>query len=241
MTTPPIDTSTTLVVSEVFGVTVQGEGPSCGRRASFIRLGGCNLSCTWCDTPYTWDASRFDLRTELTRTPVIDLAAHALHGDPGLVVITGGEPLLHQHQPGWAALLHLLNAGGADVEIETNGTIAPSALTTTGATRLNVSPKLPHAGDPETARIRPNQLAALNATGRASFKFVCRDAADVDHVTAYTAAWGIPPARVWVMPEGTTRSALHDHLTAIADPAITAGFNLTTRLHVHAWGDERGR
>ena len=43
----------TLVVAEVFGPTVQGEGPSAGRRASFIRLGGCNLHCDWCDTKFT--------------------------------------------------------------------------------------------------------------------------------------------------------------------------------------------
>ncbi|MDN3056863.1 radical SAM protein [Streptomyces sp. SRF1] len=241
MTTTPPDTSTALVAAEVFGPTVQGEGPSCGRRAAFIRLGGCNLACTWCDTPYTWDARRFDLRAELTRTPVTDLAARALEGAPGLVVITGGEPLLHQHQPGWTALLHLLTAGGAEIEIETNGTIAPAPITATAATRFNVSPKLPHAGDTEPARIRPAQLAALNATGRAAFKFVCRMPADVDQVAAYTAAWGVPAARVWVMPEGTTTAALNAHLAAIANPAIKAGFNITTRLHVHAWGDERGR
>lgn len=41
-----------LLVSEVFGPTVQGEGKHCGRIAAFVRLGGCNLHCRWCDTPY---------------------------------------------------------------------------------------------------------------------------------------------------------------------------------------------
>ena len=40
-------------VSEVFGPTLQGEGPHAGRPCHFIRLGGCNLSCSWCDTPYS--------------------------------------------------------------------------------------------------------------------------------------------------------------------------------------------
>ena len=49
-----------LVVAEVFGPTFQGEGPSTGQRAGFVRLGRCNLDCSWCDTPYTWDWERFD-------------------------------------------------------------------------------------------------------------------------------------------------------------------------------------
>lgn len=234
-------TTATLVVAEVFGPTVQGEGPSLGRRASFIRLGGCNLSCTWCDTPYTWDADRFDLRTELARVPVDQLAVRTLAGGPGLVVITGGEPLLHQTQPGWDALLDTLTAADVDIEVETNGTRAPTAATTCAVTRFNVSPKLAHAGDPEPARISPGVIAELRTTGKAVFKFVCRTPADVEETGRYTTAWRIPPSRVWVMPEGTTPATLGEHLAAIADPAIAAGFNVTTRLHVLAWGDERAR
>lgn len=231
----------TLVVAEVFGPTVQGEGFSLGRRASFIRLGGCDLHCTWCDTPYTWDASRHDLRAELTRLPAHELAERALRGDPGIVVITGGEPLLHQLQPGWAALLAHLTAAGVEIEVETNGTIAPTAVTAAAVHRFNVSPKLAHAGDPEGRRIRPDAIAALHATGRACFKFVCATPGDVEEAAAHTAAWGLPPHAVWVMPEGTDPGTLDAHLHAIADPAIRRGFNLTTRLHVHAWGDERAR
>lgn len=230
-----------LVVAEVFGPTVQGEGPSTGRRASFIRLGGCNLHCTWCDTPYTWDASRHDLRTELTRRPVADLVKRVLRDDPRMVVITGGEPLLHQRQRGWPDLLDALKAAGVDIEVETNGTIAPTTASAAAVTRFNVSPKLAHAGDSEDTRIRPQVIKALHATGRAAFKFVCATGRDVDEVAAHATAWGLPPSVVWVMPEGDDSATLGAHLAAIADPAISHGFNLTTRLHIHAWGDQRER
>ncbi|MGK5639413.1 7-carboxy-7-deazaguanine synthase QueE [Streptomyces sp. URMC 126] len=231
----------TLVCAETFGPTVQGEGPSLGRRAGFVRLGGCNLHCRWCDTPYTWDASRFDLHRELIRTPVTDIAARALAGDPALVVITGGEPLLHQRQSGWAQLLRLLTEAAVDIEVETNGTIAPRRMTVGAVTRFNVSPKLPHAGDPESARIRPAALAVFGGTKHAIFKFVCRTASDVRRVAACTAAWDVTPDRVWIMPEGRTPAELDRHLAELADPAIASGFNVTTRLHIHVWGDERGR
>lgn len=61
-----------LVVSEVFGPTHQGEGPHAGQLCAFVRLMGCNLSCSWCDTPYTWDASRYDLKAEGHRMTVED-------------------------------------------------------------------------------------------------------------------------------------------------------------------------
>ncbi|MGX1301358.1 7-carboxy-7-deazaguanine synthase [Streptomyces albogriseolus] len=236
-----VDTTDTLVVREVFGPSVQGEGPSTGRRCSCIRLGGCNLACGWCDTPETWDASRFDLRQTLTRRPVAEILTRALEGDPGMVFITGGEPLLHQHQDGWRSLLGGLILAGTEIEVETNGTQAPTVHTARWVTRFNVSPKLAHAGDPPEKRIRPGALYALLETRKAVFKFVVRDLADVHEVQAFTAAHGIPPHLVWVMPEGTDTATLSTRWGEIADPAIAAGFNLSHRLHVAIWGDEKGR
>lgn len=241
MTSTSTATADTLVVSEVFGPTVQGEGPSLGRRAGFIRLGGCDLGCTWCDAAYTWDAGRFSLRDELERWPVERIVEQALVGDPGLVVITGGEPLLHQDQPAWPVLLRRLLSARVEIEVETNGTRSPSGATRFAVTRFNVSPKLAHAGDPESARINPGVLEAFCRTGKAVFKFVCRDAGDVVEVSDLVHRYAIPPRTVWIMPEGVTRQAINDHLALVPDTAIAAGFNVTTRLHILAWGDERGR
>ena len=86
----------TLVVSEVFGPTLQGEGPSAGQRAGFVRLGRCSLSCSWCDTPYSWDWKRYDPAVELRELPVGEVAASIRAMDVPMVVVTGGEPLLQQ-------------------------------------------------------------------------------------------------------------------------------------------------
>jgi 7-carboxy-7-deazaguanine synthase len=231
----------TLVVSEVFGPTIQGEGPGLGRRAGFIRLMGCNLHCSWCDTPYTWNATRFDLRIEGNRRPVTDIVDRALQGNPVTVVITGGEPLLHQHQPGWTAMLKQLTDAGVDIEVETNGTVEPDAETIAHVTRFNVSPKLAHGGDSFKARYRPDVLAMFRDTGRAVFKFVCQDPGDITEVVELAYNAEIPRYLVWIMPMGVTPAAVTTHLKILADPAITAGFNLTTRLHVLCWSDERGR
>lgn len=241
MTSTTTPTGVTLVVAEVFGPTYQGEGPSAGQRASFIRTGGCNLTCVWCDSAFTWDADQHDLRAELTRTPVVDvLAAVDAYATP-IVVVTGGEPLLHQAQEGWGHLLNGLARRGKRVEVETNGTVAPTRLTTMRVAQFNVSPKLANSGEPEERRIRPDVLRELAGTGRAVFKFVCTGTDDVDEAAAIVSAHNLPPAKTWIMPEGVTPDAVLGTLQNIAERALAHRFNLTPRLHTLIWGDERGR
>lgn len=231
----------TLLVAEVFGPTIQGEGPSLGRRCSFLRLGACNLACTWCDTPYTWDRSRYDLRTELAPMSVdAILDVIAPHGTRRLV-ITGGEPLLQQHRPAWVHLLGRASEARIAVEVETNGTKIPAAHTVQAVAQFNVSPKLAHSGDPRSARVVLPALRALVATGKASWKFVARYPDDLDEVQEIVDQADIDPDRVWIMPEGTDGRSLRQHLTQLADPVIARGWNITTRLHTLIWGEERGR
>lgn len=93
-----------LVVSEIVPSTVVGDGPLAGWRCAMIRLGGCNLACTWCDVPYSWDGSRTDLQVTLNRRLVHNIVEDALVSSPRLVIITGGEPLLQERSPGPEAL-----------------------------------------------------------------------------------------------------------------------------------------
>ncbi len=226
-----------LVVSEVFGPTVQGEGPSLGRRAGFVRLGRCNLACTFCDTPYTWDWSRFDPATELTARAVDDIAAEVEAMAVPLVVITGGEPLLQQGR--LAPLLARLRAGGHRIEVETAGTIAPSGDVADLVDGFNVSPKLATSGNPLDRRYRPDVLRAFQATGRAAFKFVATGPADLDEIQAMVDECGLTD--VWVMPEGADAATVRERGAELADAVLARGWQLTTRLHVLLWGDERGR
>jgi 7-cyano-7-deazaguanosine (preQ0) biosynthesis protein QueE len=227
----------TLVVSEVFGPTVQGEGPSLGRRAAFLRLGRCNLDCTWCDTPFTWDWDRYDPATELHERSVDSVVEEIVPMGVDRVVVTGGEPLLQQRR-----MLPFLEAAaqrGWAVEVETNGTLAPTPDTARLVTQFNVSPKLANSGVAPERAIDADALAALRASGKAAFKFVATSEADLDEVQALVDAHGLDP--VWIMPEGVTPDAVLAGGRALADAVTARGWHLTTRLHVLLWGDERGR
>lgn len=234
-----------LVISEIFGPTVQGEGPAAGRRAVFVRLGGCNLSCSWCDTPYTWDGSRYSLRRELTRRTLKEVIADVRGRDAELVVVTGGEPLLQQGGGyGLADLAGILAASGAEVHAETNGTIMPGSLLAEAVRLFAVSPKLEHSGMKRDRAIRWPVLRTfgdLARRGRAVLKVVCRDLGDLADAGAIAVTAGFPRSSVWVMPEGTTAAAVTSGLRDLTEPALAMGFNVTGRQHVLTWGEERGR
>jgi 7-carboxy-7-deazaguanine synthase len=226
-----------LIVSEVFGPTFQGEGPSLGRRAGFVRLGRCNLDCTWCDTPYTWDWENYDPAVELRRTPVVDVVAQLEQMVPDLVVITGGEPLLQQR--GLVPLLTACADRGWPVEVETNGSLAPRPELVALVRQWNVSPKLANSGVSPEKRLRADALAALSGTGNAVFKFVAVTVEDLDEIATLVDAHDLSP--VWIMPEGTDPEALVARAKELAGPVLSRGWNFTPRLHVLLWGDERGR
>lgn len=231
----------TLPVSEQFGPTLQGEGPHAGQAVQFLRLMGCNLSCSWCDTPYTWDGTRFDLRAEGKPMEARDIIAALIPGVP--LVLSGGEPLLHQENP---ALMHVLayaRWSECMVHVETNGTILPADYVVPRVDVFAVSPKLAHAGlhrGKQDPRLHPGWPAVANTHRDSFLKVVVQTPEEVEWVAAWADRLGWRADHVWVMPEGTTTEVLLDRWPAIATAAAVYGINATQRLHVLAWGDVKG-
>ena len=202
-----------LIVAERFGSTWQGEGASRGRQALFVRLSRCNLACHYCDTPYTWDWTRFDPVSEAQRISVEQLAEWVLAHRTRLVVITGGEPLLQQ-QP-LDELTTILAEAGREVEIETNGTIPPRRALVETVRAFNVSPKLSSAGGARSSRVDVAALRAFVASGKARFKFVITDVSQLREVDELVAEFDME--EVWAMPEGVTTEAVIAGMRSIRD------------------------
>jgi organic radical activating enzyme len=91
--------------------TLQGEGAHTGTAAYFIRLGGCDVGCVWCDVKESWDANKHP------KVPVDNIVEEAKRQPGRLVVITGGEPLMHDLGP----LTKALHSQGFTINIETSG------------------------------------------------------------------------------------------------------------------------
>lgn len=228
---------TWLPVSEVFGPTFQGEGPHTGVRTGFVRLGLCNLSCEWCDTPYTWDESRFDVDKEAPLTHVTEVHDRLRRMVVDTVCVSGGEPLMHRSK------LEALMVPEWYWHAETNGTIAPPSWWAHHVQHTSVSPKI-NTRDPFKKRIKLPALRAWNElaqSGQAAFKFVASTPRDLDEVEFVVLLVGIDPAHVWVMPEGTTTAELVARHRELAPHVLARGFNTTTRLHTLLYEQERQR
>jgi len=230
--------------------SVQGEGPMRGMQRTFVRLSGCNLHCVWCDTAYTWNwrgspwrheqdrpgaPHKFDPTAEMTKRTVRETAALVRACGADALVISGGEPLLQRD--GVFALARELPE--SRIEIETNGTIAPSAALAARVALFVVSPKLAHAENDQLA-LRDEALAAFAANEAAVFKFVVRRPDDLEDVRAIVSRFDVPATRVWIMPEGVTSDVLQGRGRALIGDVIAAGWNYSDRLHIDLFGAKRG-
>lgn len=227
-----------IVVNEIFGPTLQGEGRSLGIPVMFLRLAGCNLACTWCDTPYSWDWQRYDPRAEMHPMNYEEIISRLEAAPLRLkhLVISGGEPLL-QRKALFGLCLKLRNLGWY-IEVETAGTISPNNKIL--ADQYNVSPKLFHSGNPEHKRIKPDVLKWFAESGRANFKFVVQNNGDWQEIDEMVAAYQIDPDDVYIMPEGTKTSILAARSSQLINEVIARGYHFTPRLHIALWGKRRG-
>lgn len=245
----------TLAVNEQFGPTFQGEGFSMGMPCYFLRLSGCNQHCIWCDTPYTWRFSsqwphngnkvynKMD-ETHMRNTQDIydDLIARAEKSNIRALVISGGEPMLQQKA--LSPLISALWEANWKIEVETAGTIIPN-LDLKGVPRVsqyNVSLKLPNSNNPRALSIVPDAIRGYKSMN-SYWKFVVMNLDDLFEINELVRQHSLPRHRVYIMPEGITAETLGSRLqdAAIVGEIIKRGYNLTTRLQILTYGNQRGK
>ena len=221
-------------IAEIF-YSVQGEGGLIGVPSVFVRTSGCNLRCSWCDTPYTsWQPEG----EELTPEEVIGRAgayAAARH-----VVLTGGEPMI---APGIADLAARFRARGLHVTFETAGTVfAPVECDL-----MSISPKLsnstpagPFRNQHERLRRQPNVIRELTSRYEYQLKFVITRPEDLTEAREVIAEAEAPPEKVILMPEGITAETLNERGIWVAELCKQYGYRFSPRLHGYLYGHTRG-
>jgi 7-carboxy-7-deazaguanine synthase len=222
-----------LKIAELF-YSLQGEGALVGVPSVFIRTSGCNLRCSWCDTPYTsWQPEGSEMSLEQILQYV---EAHpARH-----VVVTGGEPMM---LPDIVPLTASLRALGRHITMETAGTV----FRPVDCDLMSISPKLsnstpdgPWAAQHDRLRIQPETLVELMGRYQYQLKFVIAKPGDLEEVRPLLETLRADRERVILMPEGTGREVLSERSLWLAEICKDEGFRFSPRLHVDLYGNQRG-
>lgn len=240
--------TSTLFIADIFK-SIQGEGKNLGTPSVFLRLGICNLQCSWCDTPYTWKKGMTDYvaRTEswiLAKIKQLVAGTGIKH-----LVITGGEPLLQQKQ--LAPLLRRPLFRSMNLEFETNGSMpllpemkklmAERAEQGLAPIHFTISPKLADSGNrPYAVQPYPNAVVKFVYVGKKSEKLI------LEAVKKIKKSYGASPTSgststpaVYIMPEGVTVKSMEKKYPDIVRFCIRNGFRCTPRLHIYLFGNTR--
>ncbi len=235
-------------VSEIFGPTVQGEGALLGRPSVFVRTGGCDFRCTWCDTLYAVLPEYRHGWVAMTPEAIIARVNELAGGQPILVTLSGGNPAIQPLAP----LIASGHAQGHRFALETQGSIAPPWLK--DLDWLVLSPKPPSSGvAPDWPALAAAIAAAANRP-RSVLKIVVFD--DADYAYAREAAARHPALPIYLQvgnhrpaepnpagAAGIDPEGLHARFRWLVDKVMQDRWFAATvlpQLHVLAWGNRRG-
>jgi 7-carboxy-7-deazaguanine synthase len=220
--------------------SIQGEGKLVGVPSVFLRASGCNLRCTWCDTPYaSWEPEG----EEMT---VVDMTARVTGYGVRHIVLTGGEPTI---MPEIVDLCDALKARDHHITVETAATVYKDVK----LDLASLSPKLANstpvdrdagrfAAAHERQRINvPVIQAFIDSSPEFQLKFVVASESDMSEIKAVlNQLTGWRGEDVLLMPEGIDTATLEARAGWVSDICKREGYRYCPRLHVALYGNRRG-
>ncbi|HTV49358.1 MAG TPA: 7-carboxy-7-deazaguanine synthase QueE [Phycisphaerae bacterium] len=228
-------------IAEIFN-SIQGEGKFTGTPSIFIRTSGCNLRCTWCDTPYASWTPRGD------NMNVDEILAKVQQDDTKHVVITGGEPMIQQELQELAKQLRRL---GKFVTVETAGTVwqeVPIDLASISPKLSNSTPTDREGGkyakQHEELRLQPQVLRKFASSRKIrsiQWKFVVSSPEDLVEIDDVLKLIGkVNPDDVVLMPEGIEDQQLRQRGKWVVQICKERGFRFGPRLQIWLYGNTPG-
>ncbi|AOH56221.1 7-carboxy-7-deazaguanine synthase QueE [Peribacillus muralis] len=238
-----------LPVMEIFGPTIQGEGMVIGQKTMFVRTAGCDYSCSWCDSAFTWDGSGKEDTVQMTAEEIWDELKRIGGSAFSFVTISGGNPALLKNLNGLIALLH---EHEMKIGVETQGSRWQDWFL--DIDELTLSPKPPSSGMNTDFtvldRIMEN-LADGNPNNHVSLKIVVFNEEDYQYAKRIHGRYpGIP----FYLQVGNDDSRTADDQQligrllkkyeelidkVIADDELN-DVKVLPQLHTYIWGNKRG-
>ena len=227
-------------IAEIFH-SIQGEGSLLGVPSIFVRTSGCNLRCTWCDTPYaSWEPEGPQMSVAAVTKKIEGLDCRHL-------VLTGGEPMV---AAGIDELASAIHGAGRHITIETAATVPPNGISCDLA---SLSPKLSNSapGDRlspawqrrhDERRWQPDVVRSWIDAYPFQLKFVICSAGDLAEMETMVSALGpgVAPDTVFLMPEGITTESLRERAEWLVDICRDRGYRYGYRLQIELFGNTRG-
>ena len=231
-----------LVISEIFGPTIQGEGALIGLPTVFVRTGGCDFACDWCDTLYAVDRKFRHHWKSMTAVDIFKRIETLGGGKPLCITLSGGNPAI---QP-FRELIELGRKQGYTFALETQGSVNRSWFELLDV--LTLSPKPPSS----LMKFSPQKLAAcIDAAGEkttVTLKIVIKDETDLEWAVARHNDYpDIPmvlqPCNSMTANQFVDTSHLLDQMRWLIDQVNLRqlySVRVLPQLHVQLWGNQRG-
>lgn len=233
-------------VSELFGPTIQGEGALIGQPTVFVRTGGCDYRCDWCDSLHAVDSAYRATWTPMTTDAVMAEVARLSGDRPLMVTLSGGNPAIQPLGP----LIELGHARGYRFALETQGSVARDWFA--DLDMLVLSPKPPSSG----MEVDWGDFEACRDAGRGAptvLKIVIFD--EADYLWAREVAGRYPDLPLYLQPGNHTPPPPDDDSAVVDQGGIDARMRwlvdrvvgdgwftakVLPQLHVTLWGNQRG-
>jgi 7-carboxy-7-deazaguanine synthase len=222
-------------INEIFH-SIQGEGKWTGVPSIFVRTSGCNLRCSFCDTPLTsWNPQGKEMSQD-------EILEQIFEWECEHVVITGGEPLLWPEMVPFSAAL---KEKGHIITFETAGTVTQNVQ----ADLISLSPKLKNSTPDDVdwkdrhEKTRENEEAVRFLTGNYDYqlKFVIDEPHDIEEVNEYLDRFSfLDRSKVYLMPQAITVEMLQEKKGWLKKLADKNGFQVSPRLHIELFGNTPG-
>jgi 7-carboxy-7-deazaguanine synthase len=223
-------------IIEIFGPVIQGEGAMIGQQTHFVRLGGCDYRCSWCDTPYAVLPEEVRANSVQMMATEIVAGLEELNRHTPWVTLSGGNPALHQLDP----LIDALNAAGFKAAVETQGTLFKPWLERCAL--VTVSPKPPSSGMEQDIRC----LARFMSLPGVNLKVVVFDEKDLAFAREVHTRYPEVPFYLQIGNdrENDDRDSLLEKLDWLSNQALNdpelSGTIVLPQLHVLMYGNRRG-
>lgn len=224
-----------MIINEIF-YSLQGEGSLVGVPSVFVRIAGCPLRCSWCDTRYAWgETAGEDMSIE-------EIAEKVLSYETRHIVITGGEPMVH---PEIGVLVETIADPSRHITIETSGIEYVGGLK---CDLMSISPKLSNSISGEAADVLEVDPLNIEAMQKLideydyQVKFVVDSPGDLDEIAETIGKLkNVNPYKIMLMPQAASKVEYVKKLPMVAEIAKNTGFALSVRLQVEIWGSQRGK